>query len=512
MKIPVSHTSTHPVALASPSDSRRWWALAVIGLAQLMITLDATIMNIALPSAQADLGFTDSNRQWVVTAYTLTFGGLLLLGGRVGDIIGRRRALVIGLIGFAAASTIGGVAVNTAMLLGSRALQGVFAALLTPAALSLLAVTFTEPRERAKAFGIFGAVASGGNAIGLLLGGALTEYLGWHWCLLVNVPISVIAVTGALSLLRRDQRAPAQERRRLDAPGALLVTAGLLSLVFGLGEAEQHGWSSLLVVATLLAGVLLLIVFAVVENHTRHALLPLRIVADRNRGGAFVSAGLIYGGMFAVLLFLSYYLQTVEGWSAVRAGMAFLPLTASMVIGSMVIGTRLIPRFGPRAVMVPGMLIAAAGTAYLTQIEYGSSYPAHLLPSMIGLGLGIGMAVPAALGTATAGVAGPDTGVASASVTMMQQVSGSIGVALLNTVAASVTSSLLTDRAARTAEQLATATVHGFSTAMWISFGALIVAAVSAAALINIRPAIHTAPSADGTAKAGNAPTDSRTV
>lgn len=462
-------------------DRHRWWGLGAIGLAQLMVVLDMTIVNIALPSAQRDLGISDADRQWVITAYTLAFGGLLLLGGRVGDLIGRKRALIIGLVGFAAASALGGVATNAGMLLGARALQGVFAALLSPAALSLLTVTFTEPRERARAFGIYGAIAGGGSAIGLIVGGMLTEYLDWRWCLLVNAPIAVVAVAGAVAFLhdRRTADAP-----RLDIGGAILASGGLLAIVYGLSEAEQRGWTSTLVLGMFVVGLAMLSLFVAVELRVAHPLLPMRVLRDRNRGGALASIGLSTVGMFGVFLFLTYYLQVVQGYSPVRTGLAFLPMTVGMLTGSVGISARLLPRVAPRRLMVPGLVIAAAALAYLTRIEVGSSYLLHVLPSLLLLGLGMGMTFMPAMSTATFGVERRDAGVASATVNTAQQVGGSIGIALLNTVATSATAAYLAAHGGATRAAVAVAAVHGFSVAIWISVGFLLSAAVVAGTFI----------------------------
>lgn len=473
------------------ADPRRWWGLVAIGLAQLMVVLDMTIVNIALPSAQADLGISDGDRQWVVTAYTLAFGGLLLLGGRLGDVIGRKRALVTGLIGFAAASALGGIAANAGMLLASRALQGVFAALLAPAALSLLTTTFTEPRERARAFGIYGAIAGGGSAVGLVAGGLLTEYLDWRWCLLVNAPIAILAVVGA-SLFLRDRRGTAV-RTRLDVPGALLATGGVLAVVYGLSQAETDGWGSPLVLSMFALGAVLLAAFVLVERRTPHALLPLRILRDRNRVGALAAIGLSTVGMFGVFLFLTYYLQVVQGYSPVRTGVAFLPMTVGMMTGSVGISARLLPRVRPRSLMVPGLLLAAGAMTWLTQLEVGSAYTTHVMPGLLVLGLGMGMTFMPAMSTATSGVRGTDAGVASATVNTAQQVGGSIGIALLNTVATSATATWITEHGAADPVAVATATVHGFTTAMWVSVGALVSAALVALVAVTLRPAAQRA-------------------
>src|SRR6516165_10028475 len=282
---------------AAGGQGRRWWILGVVGLAQLMVILDATIVNIALPSAQRALGFSNADRQWVVTAYALAFGGLLLLGGRLSDLVGRRRMLIIGLVGFAGASALGGAANSFTVLVIGRGLQGAFGALLAPAALSTLTVTFTDPAERGKAFGVFGAIAGGGGAVGLLLGGFLTEYLSWRWCLYVNVILGVVAVTGALRLLPAYPRDPDV---RIDWPGTVLVAAGLVAVVYGLSEADTKGWGAPTTLALLAAGVVLLVAFVLVERRVPHPLLPLRIVLNRFRGGAYLAIGLSAIGVFGI--------------------------------------------------------------------------------------------------------------------------------------------------------------------------------------------------------------------
>src|SRR4051794_38296482 len=286
--------------------------LAVLGLAQLMVILDATIVNIALPSAQQDLGFSDADRQWVVTAYSLAFGGLLLLGGRLADMFGRRRMLLVGLAGFAAASALGGAATGFGTLVAARAVQGGFGAVLAPSALSLLTITFTDPKERGKAFGIFGAIAGAGAAIGLLLGGLLTEYLSWRWCLYVNVPIAVAAGIGALVFI---QRVEPTKGVRLDIPGAVLAVLGLSGLVYGFARAATDGWGDPITVTVLVVAVLLLIGFVLLQRRLEHPLLPLRVVLDRRRGGAYLAMMLSAIGMFAIFLFLTYYLQQILGFS-----------------------------------------------------------------------------------------------------------------------------------------------------------------------------------------------------
>lgn len=483
----------------SPPDPRRWKALAFIALAQLMVVLDATIVNIALPSAQADLGISDGNRQWVITAYALAFGSLLLFGGRVADLWGRRRTFIVGLAGFALASALGGAAANTGMLLGARALQGVFGALLAPAALSLLAVTFTEAKERAKAFGIFGAIAGGGGAIGLILGGLLTEYMNWRWTFFVNIPFAVVAAVGAVMVIR--EPAEGRNRNKLDIPGVLLVTTGLVALVYGFTRAESDGWTSAVTIGLFVASAVLLGLFVLVESKVKAPLLPLRVILERNRAGVYLSLGVAIIGMFGLFLFLTYYLQVVLEYSPVLTGVAFLPMVAGMIIGSTQIGTRLMTRVAPRNLMAPGFLVGALGLLILTQIGTDTSYPALILPGLVLMGLGMGTAFMPAMSLATFGVEPRDSGVASAMVNTSQQVGGAIGTALLNTIAASATTAYFTSHAAGATNPKALqldAMVHGFQIAIWWSFGILTLAAVIAAVLINTgRPDMSAGAGAD---------------
>ena len=475
-------------ALAAPvPDPRRWRALAVIAVAQLMIVLDITIVNIALPSAQKDLGISNGDRQWVITAYTLAFGGLLLLGGRIGDLFGRKRTFVIGLLGFAAASALGGFALTPAMLFASRALQGAFGALLAPSALGLLSTTFTDPRERSTAFGIFGAIAGGGSAIGFIAGGLLTEYLSWRWCLFVNVPIALAAACAALFLLTRDHIGKST-RIRLDLPGAVLGCGGLLAIVYGTSEAEPRGWIDPLVLACLALGVVLLVCFVLVERRTTHPLLPLHIVTDRNRGGAALSVGLAVVGLFGLFLFLTYYLQVIKGYSPVLTGVAFLPMTASIIASSTGLAARLMTRVPSRNLIVPGLLLAAAGMALLTQMKVSSPYYAMVLPAEVLLGVGMGLVFMPSMSLATLGVAPNETGAASATINTAQQVGGSIGTALLNTIAASATTAYLLGRNAHSSLVQAVAAVHGYTVATTVALGVLLVAAVVAFFMVDYRP------------------------
>lgn len=467
----------------------RWAILAIIGLAQLMVVLDATIVNIALPTAQADLGFSDDTRQWVITAYALAFGSLLLLGGRLGDVFGRKRVFVAGLGGFAVASALGGLAQNIELLIAARALQGVFGALLAPAALSLLTTTFTDPGERAKAFGIYGAIAGGGGAIGLLLGGVLTEYLSWRWCLYVNLIFAAVAIAGALPLLRD---APVTGRRKLDMPGVLSSTLGLFLIVFGLAKAETAGWEAAITIAPLAIGTLVLAGFVALQRRTVDPLLPLSVVTDRLRGGSFLAVGIAGAGMFAVFLFLTYFLQLNLNMSPVTSGAAFLPMIVAVVLTASIATAVFVPRVGPRPLVTLGMLIAAGAMFGLAQLEVDSTYATGVLPSLIGTGLGVGLVMAPSMAGATQGVGGNHAGVASATVNTAQQIGGSIGTALLSSLAASaVSDSVRTALVAQPALQgkatpaiLAAAQVEGYTTAFLWATAIFLLGAVVAAVVM----------------------------
>lgn len=476
-------TSAAPPQAVGPEPSpRRWTALVFIAIAQLMVALDATIVSIALPSAQAALHASDAQRQWVITAYAMAFGGLLLLGGKVADRLGRKRAFFIGLLGFAVASALGGIAPNFDVLVGARALQGAFAALLTPTALSLLAVSFTQPRERATAFAVYGSIAGSGAAIGLLLGGALTQYLAWRWCLYVNIPIAVIAAVGGNAFLPDPPRST--QAMRFDIPGAALATGALVALVYGCTQAVTSGWSGSGVVALLLTGAVLIVAFVIREVVTSAPLLPLRIVLDRNRGGSYLTVLLAVGGLFGAFLFITYYLQVVLGYSPLEAGLAFLPIAIASQLGSWLIARRLMPRVPPRVLIAPGLLVAAAGMAWLTQLQVNSDYLTHVLPAELLLGFGISSAMVPAFSTATSGVDQREAGVAAATVSAAQQIGASIGTALLNSIAASATLAFGGVHPPR-AVNPATALVHGYSVATEWGTGMLVAGALAAALLMN---------------------------
>jgi len=462
------------------TPDRRWLILAVLGLAQLMVVLDATIVNIALPSAQEALGFSDASRQWIITAYALSFGSLLLLGGRIGDYFGRKWTFIAGLSGFAVASAVGGLAQSFEVLVAARAAQGAFGALLAPAALSLLTTTFTDPGERRKAFGIYGAIAGGGGAVGLLLGGVLTEYLSWRWCLYVNLGFAIPAALGGLLLLQH--RVPTA-RAKLDVPGTLTAVGGLLALVYGLTKVETDGWTAAVTLGFLATAAVLLTGFVLIERRSAHPLLPLRVVLDRNRGGAFAAIGLVGAGMFGVFLFLTYYLQQTLGFTPVETGLAFLPMIGALILTSTATSTAVLPRVGPKPLVTAGMLLAAAGMVLLTQVGVDSTYAADVLPGLIVIGLGLGLAMATAMGTATLGVRPDDAGVASATVNTMQQIGGSIGTALLSTTVASATSSYAASHATAT-DAMAQAAVHGYTTAFWWSAAILAAGAIVCGLLI----------------------------
>jgi EmrB/QacA subfamily drug resistance transporter len=472
-------------------DPKRWLALAVIAFAQLMVILDASIVNIALPSAQADLGISTENRQWVLTAYTLAFGGLLLLGGRIADYTGRKRTFIIGLLGFAGASALGGVAQNQEMLFAARGLQGAFGALLAPAALSLITVTFTEPKERAKAFGVFGAVSGGGAAIGLIVGGVLTEYFSWRWCLGVNVPIAIGAALAAVPIVHESK---AHGDTSYDIPGAVLATLGLVSLVYGFTQAAKPdvGWTATSTLFFLTVAVVLLAAFFVLESRLRNPLLPLHIVKDRNRGGSYLIFLLVGAGLFAMFLFLTFYLQLVLGYSPLRAGFAFLPFSLGIIFAAGAVA-QLLPRVGPRPLMLIGLTMATASMLWLTQIHPDSNYFTHVLPPMIVMSVGLaGVFIPAS-STALFGVGGHDAGIASAVLNTSQQIGGSLGLALLNTLYAGAVTDFMTENRLQLVDTPfgkqppPDALVHGYAVSFFWGSVMFLIALVVTVLMINAR-------------------------
>ncbi len=449
-----------------------------------MVVLDATIVNIALPSAQADLGFSNASRQWVITAYALAFGGLLLLGGRLSDLFGRKWTFIAGLLGFACASAIGGSAQSFEVLVLARALQGAFGAILAPAALSILTTTFTDPEERGKAFAIFGAISGGGAAVGLLLGGILTEYLSWRWCLYVNLLFAIPAALVALWLIKNVAAAAHAE---LDIPGTILGCGGLLLVVFGFSKAETAGWGAPVTLAMLGGAVVLLVLFFLWLRRATHPLLPLRIVEDRNRGGSFLTILIAGLGIFGVFLFLTYFMQQNLGFTPIQAGLAFLPMPICIVTASIIAQTRVLPKTGPRPLIVTGMLFGAAGMTFLAQLDSGSTYVSNVMPGIIILGLGFGMIFATAINTATLGVMPQDAGVASALVNTCQQVGGAAGTALLSTIAATSTAAYITSNG-HSRETAAAAAIHGYTVAFWVSAAIFLLGAIVGAVLLRGGP------------------------
>lgn len=472
-------TASAGISLERPQDPasttrRRWWALLVIAIAQLMIVLDATIVNIALPTIATQLHVSDVDRQWVVTAYTLAFAGFLLLGGRVGDYIGRKPAFLIALGGFALASVLGGLSTSLPMLLAGRAIQGVFGALLFPTGLSLLSTTFTDTAERAKAFAVFGAVAGGGSAIGLTLGGVLVEYLSWGWVFFVNVPLAILTAMGAVAWV--DDKQP-PSRTRLDVVGALLVGAGLTAAVYGFGEAGDRGWFAPATFIPLTAGVALLALFGVVEARVAHPLLPLRLITDRVRCSAFITQMLAMVALFGMIFFLSFFVQGVQAYTPVVAGIAFLPMTAGVLVTSIVSSRIATPKLTSRFLTL-GLLLAAAGLAWLSQLRIDSGYALHILPALVITGLGLGLIFPNAANVATAGVPPRDAGVASATLNASQQIGASLGTASLNTLAAAHTAAILATVPRPSSQDHLVATAEGYAHACAWGAGTLTVASL----------------------------------
>ena len=423
-----------PAATAG-GNRRLGLALLVIATAQLMVVLDATIVNVALPHIQQALGFSGSGLEWVVNAYAVTFGGLLLLGGRAGDILGRRRVFVFGLLLFSAASLFGGFATSQAWLLTARAVQGVGGAVIAPTALALITTNFPEGGERNRAFGVYAAMAGAGSAAGLLLGGILTTYLSWRWVLFVNVPIGIVVAAAAPRVLTESPRRPG----RIDVAGAVTGTGGIALLVYGLSKAATgpdgvSHWGDAQVLASLTASVVLLVSFVLIEMRSSRPLLPMRVLADRNRSGAYLIMLCVSTGLFGLFFFLTLFIQTVLGYSAIRSGIAYLPFAIGVVIAS-ALASQLVPRVGPRPLIVAGAAMVAGGMFWFSRLTEHSSYAGDLLGPQIVSSFGLGLVfVPLAL-VALHKVAEQDTGVASSLLNTAQQVGGAIGLAVLGTVA-----------------------------------------------------------------------------
>jgi EmrB/QacA subfamily drug resistance transporter len=466
------------IAPPNPHYQRRWLALGVILIAQIMILLDATVVNVALPSAQADLGFSNAARPWVVTAYLLAFGSLLPLGGRLGDVFGRKTMFIVGLVGFAVASAAGGAAPNIGTLIAARAVQGGFAAVLAPAALSLITVIFTDLKELNKAFAIFGAVAGSSAAIGLLLGGLLTDYANWRWCMYVNVAFAIVGFIGGVTWLHNSTESA---KPKLSVPSTIVGSAAIFGVVFGSAKAQTDGWGSAVALIPLIAGGLLLIGFVVLQKVDRHPLIPLRVLADRNRGAAYLTLLLGQAAVFALFLFLTYYFQGVLHYSPIKTGVAFLPMMVSVAIVATLTQSVLVRHLSMRVIVAAGLTISGAGAALLTQADAGSPYAAWVLPGLILVGTGIGSAIVSAVALGQQGVDPRDAGTAGAVNNVAQQLGAALGVAIISTFVATATTHYLGHHG-RTA--VVGATVHGFTVGYWWAAGAFWAAAVLCGALI----------------------------
>jgi EmrB/QacA subfamily drug resistance transporter len=463
-------------------DPDRWRTLFIVGISQLMLVLDSSIMNIALPHAKRDLNISDANQQWVVTAYTLAFGSLLLLGGRIGDFVGRKKVLIYSLIGFAGASAFGGIASTQGELYAARALQGLFGAALAPAALAIISVVFTEPKERAKAFGVMGAISAGGAAIGLIAGGILTQYFSWRWCLGVNLPIAIFAALLATRFVH-ESRAPGD--RSYDIPGVIAATVGLFSLVYGFSRAATHGWSNSFTLILFAVAVVFLVTFVAIEKKAPNPMMPLRVVTERNRGGSYLGSMFVGAGMFSMFLFLGLYLQVILGYSPLKSGVAFLPFTVGIIIFAG-IASQLLPKIGPKPLMIPGLFFAALGMLLLTRITPTTAYATHVLPSLFIISSGMALVFIPISTTSLHNVGSHDAGVASALMNTSQQIGGSLGTALLNTIAATASASYVKSHASLGKALPAFAMTHGFTVAFIVGAALMIAGAVVLFGFINL--------------------------
>jgi EmrB/QacA subfamily drug resistance transporter len=473
-------TATTALAGAGAAAKRQsWWPLAVISSAHLMAVLDTTVMFVALPSAQRALGLSVTTRQWVITAYTLAFAALLLPGGRLADRFGARRTLLLGVIGFACASATGGAAVDGAMLIAARAVQGAFGAVLVSSTKSLLITVYPGKRAQARAVGIFTATLTSGLAIGLVLGGVLTAAFSWRWCLYVNVALSLVAVVGAPRVL---PALPGRPDARIDMPSVVLAAGGMVALVYGLGRVTSLGWGPEVIV--LLAAAALLGGFVARQAGCRHPLLPLRVVRDRNRGGALIAMVFNSVSTFGMLLVLTYELQSVMGYSPLRTGLALIPFAVAAAFGSAVIAPRLTMRIAPRWLVAAGLVLSAAGLLPLTVLTPASHYLPLILVAEIIEGLGTGLGGPPILQTSLRAVLSADAGAAAAASSAAGQLGASVGAAALNTIAATATAIYL---AAHAAAGTAAATVHGYTVAASWGAAILLAATLPAVLLINAR-------------------------
>jgi EmrB/QacA subfamily drug resistance transporter len=447
----------------TPGRVRRGGILVVLATTQIMVALDATVISIALPQAQRTLGFSSANRPWPVTAYVLAFGSLLLLGGRLVDLWGRRTTLLVGLVGFAAASWVGGAAPSFAVLVWARVAQGLFGALLAPATLATLSSTFHEPQERARAFSLYGILWGSGAALGLLLGGALTSWVSWRYCLYVNVAFAAVALVGTLAYIE-----PGREARRthLDALGIVLASASFFFAVFGFSHVVTTSWDDPVTAGSLAAGGALLVAFGYWQHRAPYPVVPSRLIATRMRAGSLLALFLTSLSIFGGLLFLVYYFEGTIGYSPLRIGVAFIPLVAATIFSSTIASARLLAQVGPRPLVPVGMVLATLGMVLFTRLTPTSDYLSAALPGLLLAGLGLGLIVAPAIATATANLAGGDVGAASALVVAVQQIGASLGLALLNTIAVSVA-----NRAVTHGVSAAEANLHGYAIAFWWAGG-----------------------------------------
>jgi EmrB/QacA subfamily drug resistance transporter len=476
--------STGTVVQLQPaaSDRARWMALVVLCVGMLMIVLDATIVNVALPSIQNDLGFSQASLAWVVNGYLITFGGLLLLSGRLGDLIGRRRIFLIGLTVFTAASLLCAVAQSQGVLIGARFLQGAGGALTSAVILGMIVTMFPEPREQAKAIGVYSFVASGGGSIGLLAGGAITEAINWHWIFFVNLPIGLVTALLALRLVERDEGIGL--RAGADVPGAVLVTSALMLGVYTILEAGDRGWSSAHTLGFGAASLALLAGFVFREARIANPMMPLRLFRSRNVAGANVVQALFVAGMFGMFFLGALYLQQVLGYGALEVGLAFLPVT--VIIGTLSLGfsERLNMRFGPKSTLLPALVLITAGLALFARAPVDGSYVSDVLPVMVLLGMGAGLAFPSLMMLAMSGATRSDSGLASGLVNTALQVGGAIGLAVLATLASTRTDSLIAD-----GESTASALIGGYHLAFLIGAGLVVAALVVALGVLRPPPA-----------------------
>jgi len=464
-------TSNVRAAAASREASRPWLVLVIVCLAQFMVVLDATIVNVALPTLQRSLDFSPSSLQWIINAYTLCFGGFLLLGGRAADLFGRKRLFLAGVVVFTAASLLDGLATGPGFLIAARALQGLGAALVSPAALAIVTTTFDEGAPRARALGVWSAIAVGGGAVGLLLGGILTEYLSWRWIFFVNVPVGIATLLVATRFVPESRTG---ERKGFDLTGAVAVTGGLMVLVYGIVKAQDYGWGSGRTLGLLAGAVVLLAGFIAHEMRTARPLVRLGIFRTRSLSAANGVMLAVAGGMFAIFFFATLYVQQILGLSPVEAGIGFLPLTAGIILAAGA-AQQLISRLGVLPVVLAGMTIGAVGLFLLSFASPGGSYAADVLPGILVMSLGLGLTfVPLTL-IGTTNVAAEDAGLASGLFNTSQQVGGALGLAILSTLAANVTSSRLADLGhAPGAADRASAVVDGFRVAFLSGMGLML--------------------------------------